>query len=571
MIKLGERWLGLSEKILITAALPYSYAPRHFGHLAGAYLPADIFARFKRMKGADVLYVCGTDENASSIVIEAMKQGITPKELCDKYYPIQKEVFEKLGISFNIFSRTSKPVHYEVVKEFYQKLWNKGYIYPKKIKQWWCPKCGIFLPDRFVTGTCPHCGAPNQYGDVCEVCGAWYESFEIKDPRCSLCGTKPEIKTRTHFFLKLSSLSDKVLEYVKKRRFWRKATYNKTVAWLEKEGLRDKDITRDYEWGPPAPFPGAEGQVIYNWAENLLGYISATRDWSENVEGAPDRWREFWIDGDVKLYCFIGKDNLFFHTILFPALLIAHGDYILPYNVVVNEFVNLEGEKLSTSRGWVVWLHDLLDEYDPDVIRYYAAAIAPETKDTDFKWQDFAEKINGELIGTYGNFIHRVLSFIYSRMNGEIPEPGRLDDGDEEMLELRLEYADRLEKEMEACEFKKGLKTVLELAQRGNVYLNETAPWKNKEKAGAALYVLAQIVHALAVLSAPYLPFTAQRILDYLNTGEKVSDLRWSDVEKIISPGHRIKEPKPLFRKIGKEEVREKLKKLEEIRSGKTA
>lgn len=558
--------MKLEEKVLVTAALPYSYAPRHFGHLAGAYLPADIFARFKRMKGAEVIYVCGTDENASSIVIEAMRREMTPKELCDMYYPLQKEVFEKLGISFDIFSRTSKPVHYQVVKEFYQKLWEKGYIYPKEIRQWWCPNCRIFLPDRFVVGTCPRCGAPDQYGDVCEVCGSWYESFEIIDPRCSLCGSKPEVKKKTHFFLKLSALADKVLEYVRDKKFWRKATYNKTVSWLEKEGLRDKDITRDYEWGPPAPFPGAEGQVIYNWAENLLGYISATRDWAENVARDPERWRKFWANRDVKLYCFIGKDNLFFHTILFPALLIAHGDYILPYNVVVNEFVNLEGEKLSTSRGWVVWLHDLLREYDPDVIRYYAAAIAPETRDTDFKWQDFAEKINGELIGTYGNFVHRVLSFIYSRMNGAVPEPGELDEKDRNMLTLRLDHARRVEELIEACEFRKGLRAMLELAQDGNAYMNEKAPWKGHENARNALYVLSQVVFSLAVISAPYLPFAAQKILDYMNIDRRVSELSWDDVEMEIPPGHKIKEPKPLFRKVTDKEVKEKLRRLEELK-----
>ncbi|MEM3114358.1 MAG: class I tRNA ligase family protein, partial [Nitrososphaerota archaeon] len=247
----------------MTAALPYSYAPRHFGHLAGAYLPADIFARFRRLVGDQTVFVCGTDENASSIVLEAIKQNMTPKELCDKYYPIQKEVFERLGISFDIFSRTSKPIHYEVVREFYKKLWDKGYIYPKEIKQWWCPKDRMVLPDRFVKGTCPRCGAEDQYGDVCEVCGSWYESFELLNPKCTLCGGKPEIIGKTHFFLKLSELTSRVLEYVRDKKHWRKATYNKTISWLEKEGLRDKDITRDYEWGPPAPFPNAENQVIY--------------------------------------------------------------------------------------------------------------------------------------------------------------------------------------------------------------------------------------------------------------------------------------------------------------------
>jgi methionyl-tRNA synthetase len=489
-----------------------------------------------------------------------------PKELCDKYYPLQKEVFEKLGISFDIFSRTSKSIHYEVVGEFYKKLWEKGYIYPKEIKQWWCPKDKMVLPDRFVKGTCPKCGAQDQYGDVCEVCGSWYESFEIHDPRCTLCGGKPEIIRKIHFFLKLSALSPKVLEYVRDKKHWRKATYNKTISWLEKEGLRDKDITRDYQWGPPAPFPGSEGQVIYNWAENLLGYISATRDWAENVLTLPEAWRDFWMDNETKLYCFIGKDNLFFHTILFPALLIAHGEYILPYNVVVNEFVNLEGEKLSTSRGWVIWLHDLLAEYEPDIIRYYAAAIAPETRDTDFKWQDFADKINGELIGTLGNFIHRVLTFTYERMNGVIPDPGELDERSREMLDTCCNIVEQFKQKIESCEFRDGLKEILRLAQEGNKYLNEKSPWRNPEEAPRTIYVLIQVIHALAAIMSPYLPFTSQKLLEYLNIDKNVNELRWSDAEETLLPGHRIKEPKPLFRKIDERDITEKIKKLEEIR-----
>lgn len=516
--------------------------------------------------GDEVIFVCGTDENASSIVLEAIKQNMTPKELCDKYYPVQKEVFEKLRISFDVFSRTSKPIHYEVVREFYERLWNKGHIYPKEIKQWWCPKDKMVLPDRFVMGTCPRCGAKDQYGDVCEVCGSWYESFELLDPKCTLCGSKPEIISKTHFFLKLSGLVSKVLEYVRDKKHWRKATYNKTISWLEKEGLKDKDITRDYEWGPPAPFPGAENQVIYNWAENLLGYISATRDWAENVLNRPDAWKEFWMDNETKLYCFIGKDNLFFHTILFPALLIAHEGYVLPHNVVVNEFVNLEGEKFSTSRRWVIWLHDLLAEYDPDVIRYYAAAIAPETKDTDFKWRDFADKVNGELIGTLGNFIHRVLTFIYEKMDGVVPNPGELDERSKEMIDICCRTVEEFKDHVEACEFKDGLKKILYLAQEGNRYLNEKSPWRNFDEAPRTMYVLIQVVHALAVIMSPYLPSASQRLLEYLNIGKKVEELKWSDVEKTILPGHMIREPKPLFKKIDEKDVLEKIKKLEEIR-----
>ena len=356
------------------------------------------------------------------------------------------------------------------------------------------------------------------------------------------------------------------MEYVRDKRYWRKGTYNKTVAWLEHEGLKDKDITRDYEWGPPAPFPGAEGQVIYNWAENLLGYISATRDWAENIAGNPDAWKKYWLDKETKLYCFIGKDNLFFHTILFPAILIAHGDYILPYNVVVNEFVNLEGEKLSTSRGWVVWLHDLLKDYEPDIIRYYAAAIAPEGRDTDFKWRDFAEKINGELIATYGNLIHRVLTFIYKRLDGKVPEPDEMGEKEEKLLEGRIEYARELADLLEGCEFKAGLRTILKLAQEGNKYLNDKAPWKNPEVVKTTFYVLTQLTLTLAVISAPYLPFTSERILQYLNYPKDFEEIRWSDAEETLPPGHPINEPKPLFKKITDGEIREKIEELKRIK-----
>ena len=482
---------------------------------------------------------------------------MTPKELCDSTYPQQKETFEKLGISFDIFSRTSKPIHYKVVYEFYKTLWDKGYIYEKEINQWFCPVDKKVLPDRFVRGTCPRCGAPDQYGEVCEVCGSFYESFELIEPRCSICGAKPEIVRKKHFFLKLSALTEKVLEYVRPKTYWRKSTYNKTVSWLEREGLKDKDITRDYDWGPPAPFPGAEGQVLYNWVENLLGYISATRDWAESV-GNEDAWVKYWKDKETKLYCFIGKDNLFFHTILFPALLIAHGDYILPENVVVNEFVNLEGQKISTSRGWVVWLHDMLKHYPPDMIRYYAVAIAPEGKDTDFRWKDFQARINGELIGTFGNYVHRVLSFTWNMFDGVVPEPESRED-EEAVFRIINEHASLVEKRITSCEFRDAMKTVLDLAQSGNRYLNEREPWRNKERAGSTIYYALHIVNALAVISYPFLPFSALKIREYLNLD---SNVRWDDINKKLEPGSRIREPKPLYRKITDEEIEERINEL---------
>ncbi len=487
-----------------------------------------------------------------------MKRGLTPKQLCDQTYPIQKKVFDELGISFDIFSRTSKQIHYDLVWHFYRKLWEKDYVYPKDITQWFCPVDKKVLPDRFVKGTCPRCGAPDQYGEVCEVCGSFYEAFELIEPRCSICGAKPEIVTKRHYFLKLSVLTDKVLEYVKDKTYWRKATYNKTVSWLEKEGLKDKDITRDYDWGPPAPFPSAEGQVLYNWVENLLGYVSASIDWAQNI-GNPEAWKKFWFDSKTRLYCFIGKDNLFFHTILFPAILIAHGDYILPYNVVVNEFVNLEGQKISTSRGWVVWLHDMLKHYHPDMIRYYAVAIAPEGRDTDFKWKDFQARINGELIGNFANYIHRVLTLTWNIFEGEVPEPAK-DNVDDKRIDETIERSSNAVAEsIERCEFRDAMKKVIELAQEGNRYLNEKEPWKNKNDSPTTIYNALKIVNALSIIAYPFLPFSSIRIREYMQLSEVTS---WSQIYEKLRPGHKIREPKPLFRKITDAEIKERIDEL---------
>ncbi len=554
------------RKVLITAALPYVYAPRHFGHLAGAYLPADIYVRYRRLTGDDVIYVCGTDENATSVVLEAMRLKIQPRELCDRNYIIQKTVFEKLGISFDIYSRTSLPIHFETVEEFYKTLYDKGFIYEKNIKQLFCPKCNTFLPDRFVKGVCPYCGAQDQYGDVCEKCGRWYDGWELTDPKCVICGTKPVLKESIHYFLKLSALTGKVLQYVKRKGSnWRKATLNKTLSWLLKEGLKDKDITRDYDWGPPAPFPKAKGQVIYNWAENLLGYISATKHWAIE-HNKPEMWVEYWKKSDVELYCFIGKDNLFFHTILFPALLIAYGDYVLPENIVVSEFVNLEGEKLSTSRGWVIWLHEMLEKFHPDMIRYYAVVIAPEHRDTNFKWKDFQVKVNNELIANLANFVNRVLTLLHKLSNGVVPKPDKLDEYDMKMLSEIDGAAEKVMMEIERFEFKKGLKEIMKLSSLGNSYLNTKMPWNNPKTAPSALYVASQIVYAISILLIPYLPFTAAEIRRMLNIPEDLNSVRWSSLKETLKPGHKVSKPRPLFRKIRDEDIASEIDKLEKLR-----
>lgn len=558
----------MARKVLITAALPYVYAPRHFGHLAGAYLPADIYVRYRRLRGDEAVYICGTDENATSVVLMAKRLGVPPKELCDRNYLVQKRVFERLGISFDIYSRTSLPIHFKTVEEFYKTLYKKGYVYEKLVKQLYCPNCKTFLPDRFVKGICPYCGAPNQYGDVCEKCGRWYEAWELKDPKCVLCGSTPILKESLHYFLRLSALTGKVLAYVKSRgSSWRKATLNKTLSWLTREGLRDKDITRDYTWGPPAPFPKVKGQVIYNWAENLLGYISATKHWADIV-GKPSLWERLWKSEDTELYCFIGKDNLFFHTILFPALLIAHGGYVLPKNIVVNEFVNLEGEKLSTSRGWVIWLHEMLEKFHPDMIRYYATAIAPEHRDSDFKWKDFQAKVNNELIANLGNFIHRVLTLIHRLFDGVVPKPEELDELDRRMLKEIGRTAESVASEIERFEFKKGLREIMRLSSLGNSYLNSKRPWSEPKTAPTALYVAVQVVYALSILLTPYLPLTAAEVRRMLNLTNDLSEISWEDIGKGIKPGNRISKPKPLLRKISDRDIAPEIEKLERLRTG---
>ena len=541
--------------------MPYAYAPRHFGHLAGAYLPADIYVRYRRLVGDQVLFVCGTDENAASIILEAQRQRITPQELCDRYHPQQEDTFRRLGISFDIFSRTSYDIHHETVTEFYKTLWQKGFIEPREIKQLYCPRCHKVLPDRFVKGICPICNTPDQYGESCENCANWYEAYELLEPKCTICGSEPDVIDSIHFFLLLSKLNQSVLEYVRTKKDWRKATYAKTISWLETDGLRDRDITRDYDWGPKAPFPGSKGQVIYNWAENLLGYISATKHWAIE-QGEPGSWKEYWDSEDTNLLCFIAKDNLFFHTILFPALLHAHGDYNQPKNVVMNQFVNLKGKKFSTSRGWVIHLHEMLEKYDPDLIRFYAAINAPETKDTDFTWSDFQIKVNNELIATFGNFVHRSLVFAYNHFDRSIPYIDGLREQDETMLFNVYEIVDELKTYLERTEFQSGLKALLRIAQTGNRYLNSEKPWNNSETAAYSIYTALQIVHILSIIITPYLPFTAERIRNILGNRTPYCDLQWTDIKTKISPGAKITEPRALYRKLTDEEINSEINML---------
>ncbi len=513
---------------MVTAALPYVYKPRHFGHLAGVYLPADIYTRYCRATGREVLFVCGTDENAATTILEARRRSISPKELSDEQHPLQEEVFRKLGISFDVFSRTSRPIHHGVVWDFYERLDEEGLIYSAEVQQPFCNGCRQYLPDRYVRGNCPKCGAGDQYGDSCEVCAQWYDPSELVDPVCTICGSMPTHGTVRHSFLKLSALQKEVLGYVEKMgRSWRKRTYANTMSWLQ-DGLRDRDITRDYEWGPKAPFL-KPGQVIYNWAENLLGYISATRDWARDNTGENQgKWRPYWMGEGARLVCFVGKDNIFFHTILFPALLLGHRGYNLPSDVVVNEFVNFAESKMSTSRGNVVFLHQLLEELEPDVIRYYAAAIAPENRDTVFSWDDLVQRANADLADNIGNLVNRILA-LTRKVYGESKVPAKETLGPDHLSLVRKirRTTKKVETLIESFEFKKALENIVELSRIGNRFLNEKRPWENPEGARATIWSALKLLGTLAVLLYPFLPTTAEKIWSHIGHKKPIAGVGW--------------------------------------------
>ncbi len=537
------------SRILVTAALPYVYLPRHFGHLAGVYLPADIYARYWRARGRDVLFVCGTDENAATTILEARRRSLPPKQLCDEYHPFQEHIFRRLGISFDIFSRTSRLVHHQTIWEFYKELDEKGLIYKGEVRQPFCQSCEEYLPDRFVRGRCPRCGAEEQYGDSCEVCAQWFDPADLVDATCTLCGSKPIYRNVKHSFFRLSALEEKVAKYAETEgRSWRKRTYHKTISWLEEDGLRDKDITRDYDWGPRAPFLES-GQVIYNWAENLLGYISATKDWAVS-EKRPEEWSVWWKEGRSKIVCFLGKDNLFFNTILFPALLLGHGGLNLPCQIVVNEFVNLSRSKMSTSRGNVVWLHNLLETLDPEIIRYYAAAIAPEKKDTVFSWEDLVKRVNTDLANNIGNLVNRVL-VLSDKILGNSPVVGEvaLCPNQQGLIETIRKAEEDVAEYLGKFEFKRALEEVIELSRKGNRFLNQTKPWEDGEGSKVTIWSLLKLLGSLAVLLHPFLPESAERIWRQLGHSRTIEEEGW-DAALQRAPVKPITGRKILFKKI---------------------
>jgi len=549
------------RKVLVTSALPYANGPIHLGHLAGAYLPADIFVRFCRLKGRDVIYICGTDEHGVPITIAADKEGVTPREVVDRWHVDIRDTFRRAGISFTHFSRTSLPVHHETSQDFFLNLYEQNLLVKKTEKQLFCTSCDRFLPDRYVEGTCHHCGASGAKGDQCEVCGKPIDPLLLIDPVCKICGSTPQARETEHWYLPLDRFQEKLEKWLSAKTYWKENVLSFCRGTFA-EGLKERAVTRDLNWGVPVPLPDARGKVLYVWFDAPIGYISATKEWAA-LEGTPERWKDYWWDQDTRLVHFIGKDNIFFHALMFPAILMAYGKYVLPDNVPANEYLNLEGLKFSTSRNFAVWLGDYLDRFPPDPLRYYLCANMPENRDTDFNLREFQAHNNNELADTVGNFINRTLTFIERYFDSRIPERGELSwDLDLEMIERLNGVAAQIGSLIDTFRFRAASDLFGDFARFCNKYFNDKAPWETRKSApndcAATLNLSAQAVYALSVVMWPIMPFSAENIWSQLGLSTDWRDHPWeSDLANRLAPGHRIGKPEVLFPKIDDTKIEE--------------
>ncbi|MEM3577462.1 MAG: methionine--tRNA ligase [Candidatus Bathyarchaeia archaeon] len=539
-------------KVLVASAWPYvNYTP-HLGTML-QILSTDVVARYYRLKGEDVVMVSGSDEHGTPIEVEAIRLGVQPKQLTDKVHARVVELFKKWGISFDNYTRTENPTHKEFVQKHFMKLYNNGYIFEKETEMLYCENCKRFLPDRFVEGKCPYCGYTPARGDQCPECGRLLETTLLIEPYCAVCKTTPVLKKTKHFYFDLLKFSQELEDYIKNNEQLPTNARNFSLN-LIKEGLKPRAVTRDNKWGIPAPFPGAEEKTIYVWVEAVLGYVSATIEHFKN-RGEPEKWREFWFNKDAKTLFFIGKDNIPFHTIIFPALLLgAREGYILPWNVSTTEFLQFKGERASKSLRKGIWIDEALELFPADYWRYFLMATRPETKDSNFTWEFFTEKINADLNDTFGNFIHRTITFINTKFGGEIPEPSNLEEDDKRILEILKEKVENIAREIEECKLQSAANTLISISRIGNQYLNEKEPWniikKDRAKAANVLYVAAQIVKALAIVSAPFVPFTAEEVWKTLNLPRSVHEQTWEEALKPLPAKHKIAKAKPLFKKI---------------------
>jgi methionyl-tRNA synthetase len=571
--------MSTPQRFTITAALPYTNGPVHIGHLAGVYVPADIFARYQRMRGSDVAFICGSDEHGVPITIKAAKEGVTPQELVDRYHKIIGDSFKEFGISFDNYSRTSAPIHHETASAFFTKLYNDGKFIEQVTEQLYDPVADQFLADRFVVGTCPKCGNTESYGDQCEKCGTSHNATDLIGPRSAITGNKPELKETKHWFLPLDEYSEWLNEWivVGHAHDWKNNVVGQVKSWII-DGLHPRAVTRDLDWGIPVPVAGADGKVLYVWFDAPIGYISATKEWAAR-EGK--NWEDYWKDEDTKLLHFIGKDNIVFHCIIFPAMLKAHGDYIMPYNVPANEFLNLEDDKISTSRNWAVWLHEYLQDFpdQQDVLRYVLTANAPETKDNNFTWKDFQARNNNELVAVLGNFINRALVLTHKYYEGIVPASGTFTTRDLETLAAVKTYPQLLADSLDRYRFRESANEYLNLARLGNKYLADEEPWKliktDPERVKTVMYVGLQIAAALAILGEPFLPHTTARLKNMLNFAALDAVLPvWNTIEtqeNLLPANHKIKEAVLLFSRIEDEQIQAQLDKLEATKAANKA
>jgi methionyl-tRNA synthetase len=551
----------MSERILVCVAWPYANGSLHLGHVVGSHLPGDIFARFHRAKGNEVLMVSGSDMHGTPITIKAEQEGKTPSDIAHFYHSEDVEVLKKLGITYDLYTNTETANHAQVVQEIFLKLLEKDYIYKDSVSQAYCPKCQRFLPDRYVEGTCPFCKYTGARGDQCDNCGKPLNAPELIGPRCRVCGTVPEYRDTEHFFLKLSAFNDELLEWVKKQTHWRPNVLNFTTRYLE-DGLKDRAITRDIEWGIPVPVKGFEHKRIYVWFDAVIGYLSASKEWAASI-GNPDKWRDFW-QKECRSYYFIGKDNIAFHTIIWPAEIMGYGGLNLPYDVPANEFLTMEAKRQSKSHNWAVWMPDYLNSYAPDPIRYFLSINMPENSDTDFSWQEYVRRNNDELVATYGNLVHRVLTFTYRNFDGKVPEGSEADASSKQLHILTDAIFTEVDSLISACSFKQAIKRAMDLAHEANRYLDDKAPWKafkvNKQDAADSLYTVLRVISALKTMLYPYLPFSSQKLHEYLGFDGKVDDVGWQI--QSVQPGQQLRQPQALFTKLEDEIVEKEISKL---------
>ncbi len=557
------------KRTLVTCALPYANGPIHIGHLAGVYVPADIYVRFLRMRGEDVLYVCGSDEHGVPITIQARKRGCTPQQVVDEYHTIIADSFKGFGIDFDIYGRTTSEVHAKNASQFFRKLYDEGKFITKESEQYYDPEAKTFLADRYIVGTCPKCGAEGAYGDQCEKCGSTLSPEELINPKSKLSGAQPVKKKTTHWYLPLQDYEQWLREWILEgHKEWRSNVYGQVKSWLD-GGLQPRAVTRDLDWGVPVPVEGAEGKVLYVWFDAPIGYISNT------MELLPDDWQKWWKSEDTKLVHFIGKDNIVFHCIVFPAMLKAYGDgFILPENVPANEFLNLEGDKISTSRGWAVWANEYLQDFPgkQDVLRYVLTANAPETKDNDFSWKDFQTRNNSELVAIFGNFVNRAMVLTHKYFGGLVPECGPLEDVDRDTLAQIPALKESMEKNIENYRFREALKDAMSMARVGNKYISDTEPWKvaktDLARTGTILNICLQICASLSSAFDPFTPFAAKKLRTMLNTA-----LDWSAAGRgdILPAGHSLGQPELLFEKIDDDKIQIQLDRLDEIRKRREA